>query len=55
MCRCRWVDNIKMDLGAIGWGGMDLIGLAQDGDKVESCCECGNEPLGSIKCWETME
>jgi hypothetical protein len=20
---------------------------------VESSCECGNEPLGSIKCWET--
>jgi hypothetical protein len=24
----RWVDNIKMDLGEIGWGGMDWIGLA---------------------------
>jgi hypothetical protein len=23
--------------------------------KVESSCECGNEPLGSIKCWETIE
>jgi hypothetical protein len=21
--RCRWVDNIKMDLREIGWGGMD--------------------------------
>jgi hypothetical protein len=21
--RCRWVDNIKMDLRKIGWGGMD--------------------------------
>jgi hypothetical protein len=28
--RCRWVDNIKMDLRAIGWGGMDCINLAQD-------------------------
>jgi hypothetical protein len=28
--RCRWVDNIKMDVGEIGWGGMDWIGLAQD-------------------------
>jgi hypothetical protein len=26
--RCRWVDNIKMDLGEIGWGGIDWIGLA---------------------------
>jgi hypothetical protein len=22
---------------------------------VESSCECGNEPSGSIKCWETTE
>jgi hypothetical protein len=30
--RCR-EDNIKMDLREIGWGGMDWIGLAQDGDQ----------------------
>jgi hypothetical protein len=30
--RCRWVDNIKMDLLEIGWGGVDWIGLAQDRD-----------------------
>jgi hypothetical protein len=30
---CRWVDNIKMDLLEIGWGSVDWIGLAQDGDK----------------------
>jgi hypothetical protein len=29
----RWVDNIKMDLGEIGWGGMDWIDLAQDRDQ----------------------
>jgi hypothetical protein len=28
--RGSWVDNIKMDLGEIGWGSMDWIGLAQD-------------------------
>jgi hypothetical protein len=28
------VDNIKMDLGEIGWGGVDWIGLAQDRDRV---------------------
>jgi hypothetical protein len=27
--RRRWVDNIKMDLLEIGWGGVDWIGLAQ--------------------------
>jgi hypothetical protein len=30
--RCRWVDNIKMDLREIGWDGMDWIELAQDRD-----------------------
>jgi hypothetical protein len=28
--RWRWVDNIKIYLGEIGWGGVDSIGLAQD-------------------------
>jgi hypothetical protein len=31
--RRRWVDNIKMDLLEICWGGVDWIGLAQDRDK----------------------
>jgi hypothetical protein len=30
----RWVDNIKIDLREIGWGGMDWIDLAQDKDTV---------------------
>jgi hypothetical protein len=28
--RRRWVDNIEMDLGEVGWGDVDWIGLAQD-------------------------
>jgi hypothetical protein len=28
--RRRWVDNVKMDLGEVGWGDVDWIGLAQD-------------------------
>jgi hypothetical protein len=28
--RCRWVDNIRIDLGEVGWGDVDCIGLAQD-------------------------
>jgi hypothetical protein len=28
--RRRWVDNIKMDVGEVGWGGVDWIGLAED-------------------------
>jgi hypothetical protein len=31
--RCRWVDNIKIDLGEIGWDDVDWIGLAQDRDQ----------------------
>jgi hypothetical protein len=31
--RLRWVGNIKMDPREIGWGGMDLIDLAQDRDQ----------------------
>jgi hypothetical protein len=28
--RCRWEDNIRMDLGEVGWGDVDWTGLAQD-------------------------
>jgi hypothetical protein len=28
--RCRWVDNIRMDLGEVGWSDVDWIGLAKD-------------------------
>jgi hypothetical protein len=28
--RCRWVDNIGMDLGEVGWDDVDCIGLAHD-------------------------
>jgi hypothetical protein len=46
--RRRLVDNIKMDLRYIGWDGMDWIDLAQDRDH-------GEEPSGSLKCWEVPE
>jgi hypothetical protein len=31
--RCRWQDNIRMDLREIGWEGVDWINLAQDRDQ----------------------
>jgi hypothetical protein len=37
-----------MDLREIGWGGMDWIDLTQDK-------EHGNEPSGSIECWQILE
>jgi hypothetical protein len=48
--RRRWTDNISMDLVEVGWGDVDWIGLAQDGD---SSCDFGIEPWGSITFWET--
>jgi hypothetical protein len=44
--RRRWEFNIKMDLQEVGCEGMDLIELAQKGDRT---CEYGNDPSGSIK------
>jgi hypothetical protein len=43
--RHRWVD-IKMDLGEVRCGDVDWIGLAQE--QVESPCEFGTEPSGSV-------
>jgi hypothetical protein len=31
--RRRWVDNIRMDLGEVGWCDLDWICLAQDRDR----------------------
>jgi hypothetical protein len=31
--RCRWGDNIKMDLQEVGWEGVDWIDMAQDRDR----------------------
>jgi hypothetical protein len=28
--RRRWVDNIRMDLGEVGWGDVNWIDVAQD-------------------------
>jgi hypothetical protein len=28
--RRKWMDNIRMGLGEVGWGDVDWIGLAQD-------------------------
>jgi hypothetical protein len=31
--RRRWLDNIRMDLGEVGWCDVDCIGVAQDTDR----------------------
>jgi hypothetical protein len=53
--RRRWVDNIKVDLGEIGWSGTDWIGLAQDNGKWKSSCEYCNKPSSSLKCSGVLE
>jgi hypothetical protein len=44
-----------MDLGEVGWCDVDWIGLAQDRNRWRALCKFGIEPMGSMKCWETIE
>jgi hypothetical protein len=41
MSRRLWVDNIKVDLVEIGWGGMDWIVLNQDRDHWRTLVNTG--------------
>jgi hypothetical protein len=34
--RCRWEDDIRIDLQEMGCGGMDWIGLTQDRDRWQA-------------------
>jgi hypothetical protein len=43
-----------MDLGEIGWGGVDWIGLAQDRDKWRDLVNVVINFRGFIKCWDTI-
>jgi hypothetical protein len=47
--KCRWEDNIKMDLREVGINGGELDLADSVWNPVASFCEHGNEPLGSIK------
>jgi hypothetical protein len=40
--RRRWVDNIRMDLGEVGWGYVDWIGLAQDRNRWRALVNAAN-------------
>jgi hypothetical protein len=53
--RCRWDDNIEMDLKEIGWSWHGLHLAGSEYGPVEDSCEHGNEPPDSIKCWEILE
>jgi hypothetical protein len=53
--RRRWLDNIRMDLVEVGWGDVGLHWSGSGEGQVESSCEFGIEPSGSVKCWGTIE
>ena len=53
--RCRWEDNIKMDLQEVGCGGMDWIELAQDRDRWRALVKALMNLRGSIKCGEFLD
>jgi hypothetical protein len=46
--RCRYMNNITIDLRVIGWGGAYWIDLARDKRSVEGLCEHCNELAVSI-------
>jgi hypothetical protein len=48
--RCRWEDNIKMDLRETGSGDVDWINLTQDRDTWRALVN-----TGSIKCGEFLD
>jgi hypothetical protein len=43
------VDNIKMDIGEMGWDDMDWIELAQDREQWRALVNTVMEPSGSLK------
>jgi hypothetical protein len=53
--RLRWVNNIRMDLGEVGWGDVDWIGLAQDRNRWRALVNSVLNLRGSMKCWETIK
>jgi hypothetical protein len=54
--RCRWVDNVKIDLGVMVWGCMDWIALPQGRERWRALVNAVSPPPpSSIKCWEFLE
>jgi hypothetical protein len=53
--RRRWVDNIRMDLGEVGWGDVDWNGLAKDRNRWRAVVNSVLNLWGSMKCGETIE
>jgi len=52
--RCRWEDNIKIDLQEMGFECMDWNELAQDRDRCRALVN-DDEPSGSLKCGKFLD
>jgi hypothetical protein len=53
--RHRWVDNIRMDLGEVGWDDVDWIGLAKDRNRWRALVNSVLNLRVPMKCWETIK
>jgi hypothetical protein len=53
--RRRWMDNIRMELGEVGWGDVDWIGLAKDRNRWRALVNAVMNLPVSVKCWETIK
>jgi hypothetical protein len=53
--RHKCVDNIKMDVGELGWGGIGWVDVALDRGRKKTLCEHSNELSRFTKCWEVLE
>jgi hypothetical protein len=52
--RLIWEDNIKMDFQKVGWGAWTGLMWLRSGQGT-GFCDCGTEPLASIKCREVLD
>jgi hypothetical protein len=46
--RCRWLNDVRMDLAEVAWGDVDWIGLAQDRSRWRALVN--SESMIIIKC-----
>jgi hypothetical protein len=53
--RLKWEDIIKINLQINGIGKHAFDGSGSGYGQVAGTCECGDEPLGSIKCGEFLD
>ena len=53
--KITWEYNIKMGLQEVGCRGYGLDQAVPGQGQMAGACQRGNEPSGSIKCWEFFD